>query len=257
MDPKIRPFRDSDTPRLVSVLETVFAEYGMRFDPDGYDRDVRAIGERYAAPGGVFYTAEVDGRPLGFAGADVPQAGVAELHRLYLDPRARGLGLGSRLVGAVESWARERAAGTVELWSDVRFCHAHALYAKLGYGLFGQRQLEDPDRSVEFGFRRELDRAPAPVVHALNTAVALPLGTDAERLHRCSMIAAAILDSRALVRAGRVHRGGHERPSVSELFANAPRIEDVRALELPGEIVCGFELARTRERRAHPLFGAS
>lgn len=252
---RIRPFVPSDTPRLVEVLRTVFSEYGMRFDPEGYDRDVESIEERYAPPEAVFYTAELEGRAVGFAGADVPRPGVAELHRLYLDPLARGQGLGARLVTEVEAWARTRGAGTLELWSDVRFFHAHGLYSRLGYALMGQRQLTDPDRSVEFGFRRPLSRTAEPVVHSLARAARRPLASLAgtEHEHWAAMIAAAILDSRALVKSGRVREGGHELPSPLELFGAGTRASDVSVLSLEGPILGGFE--NRQVVRAHTLFG--
>lgn len=253
----LRPFAASDSPRLLEVLETVFAEYGMKFDPQGFDRDVLSIETRYAPPEAVFYAAEIDGRVVGFAGADMPRPGVAELHRLYMDPAARGRGLGARLVATVEDWARGRGATTLELWSDVRLCHAHVLYARLGYGLVGQRLLGDPDRSVEFGFRRSLARPPEPVFHSLFGARSLPLegflGT--EREHWALMLAAAIFDSRALVRAGRVRDGGLVLPSPLELFPAGTAARDVEVLELPGPVLGGFAHRGRSIVRAHPLFG--
>src|SRR5579863_9864053 len=96
----VRPFEATDTSRLVEVLAAVFGEYGMRFDPDGYDRDVKDVMGRYARPRGVFYTVEDGGRVVGFGGADLPRDEIAEIHRLYIDPRARGRGIGATLCEA-------------------------------------------------------------------------------------------------------------------------------------------------------------
>jgi GNAT superfamily N-acetyltransferase len=248
----IRPFRASDAPALAATVAAVYREYGFRFDPDGYDKDLSIIEERYLRPGGVFFTADLEGRAVGFAGADVPRPGTAELHRVYIDARARGRGLGARLVTEVEAWARARRLETVELWSDVRLGHAHAMYARLGYALFGQRQLWDIDRSLEFGFRRGLAGVATPVVHELTRADRAPLagflGTELE--HRVRMLAAGILDSRTLVTAGRMVDGGHALPDVGELFEDAS-IDDVVVVSIR-ETLVGFE--RGRERRLHPLF---
>ncbi|HVY61560.1 MAG TPA: GNAT family N-acetyltransferase, partial [Planctomycetota bacterium] len=238
-DDVIRLFDPADAARLIEVLAATFGEYGMRFDPDGYDRDVREVERRYALPGAVFFTAEVAGRAVGFVGGDEPRPGVVEIHRLYIDPGARGRGLGARLCEAIESWARGRGARWIELWSDVRFAHAHAMYARRGFRLAGQRTLSDPDRSVEFGFRRAADGPVAPERHRLGTPRRRPLAgaiADPERAHRVARVTAAILDARSLVRAGRLVAGGHELPSPVELFeAGAREAEiDVLELELPG-----------------------
>lgn len=253
MTVRLRPYAKGDEARLIEILGAVFGEYGMRFDPDGYDRDVRQVETRYAAPDGVFFTAEEDGRVLAFAGGDIPRPGVAEVHRLYLDPAARGRGLGRVLCEAIEEWGRGRGAHDIELWSDVRFGHAHALYAGRGYRLMGQRTLADPDRSVEYGFRRPLSREVVPAVHDARAArVATAATPDLE--HRARMVAAAILDSRALVRAGRVARGGHVLPPPAELFGGRDEAR-VLVLETPltSDVVVGFE-GPGGARRLHSLF---
>jgi GNAT superfamily N-acetyltransferase len=258
----IRPYEARDQERLVAILGQVFGEYGMRFDPDGYDRDVREVATRYAAPDAVFYAAEIAGEVFGFAGCDLVRDGHesrAEIHRLYIDSRARGRGLGARLCERVETWAhRERGADAMILWSDVRFAHAHILYALRGYQLVGQRTLTDPDRSVEFGFRRSLASPGKPTRFDTGRATAHRLDSlSKEMTHRASMVAAAILDSRALVRAGRMEQGGHILPSPTEVFATPSVSADVRALVADG-IIIGFERhhAGGTERVVHPLFRA-
>jgi hypothetical protein len=46
-------------------------------------------------------------------------------------------------------------------WSDVRLATAHAVYRHLGFEPFGERTLEDPDRSREVGFRLALGAGPS------------------------------------------------------------------------------------------------
>ncbi len=248
----IRPFDASDTPRLIEILEKVFGEYGMRFDPDGFDRDVHDVARRYAEPRGVFFTAEDDARGiLGFGGADLPREGVAEIHRLYIDPVARGLRLGTILVERLEEWALGRGVPTMILWSDVRFFHAHDLYARLGYRLSGQRRLGDPDKSTEFGFRRPLSdpRDDRPFVAELSFVPYETLARDPDAAHEASMIAAAILDSRTLSRGA---DGAHVLPDPRELFPAASGA--VEAVFHRPEMLVGFRAARTLEKRLHPLF---
>jgi GNAT superfamily N-acetyltransferase len=245
--PTVRPFAVQDTPRLLAVLAQVFGEYGCTFDPDGYDQDVRDVAGRYAGAGGTFLTVEDQGEVLGFGGADLPREGVAEIHRLYIDPKARGRGLGKLLVAALEAWALGHVRDMI-LWSDVRFCHAHELYARMGYRLFGQRTIEDPDRSVEIGFRRRLVERPddRPFVAELSMK---PLdGLSPEEAHRAAMVTAAILDSRTLPRGA---GAAHLLPDPRQLFKGAGPVEAV--FQRPG-ILVGFR--HRGERRLHPLFSA-
>jgi putative acetyltransferase len=247
MSPRVRPFEERDTPRLVEILGSVFSEYGMRFDPGGYDRDVYEVARRYEPPLGAFLSAEDGGEVVGFGGADVQGIETAEIHRLYLDPRVRGRGLGKLLVASLEEWARPRAR-TMTLWSDVRFAHAHELYARLGYRLVGQRTLEDPDRSSEFGFRRRLTDRPddRPFVPELGEEAPLESLSPEER-QRASMIAGAILDTRTLPR---LPDGGHVLPDPRELFPGEPG--PVLAVFQRPRIMAGFRAGS--RRRLHPLF---
>ena len=244
---KVRPFEEKDTPRLVEILGRVFSEYGMRFDPAGYDRDVYEVARRYEAPLGVFLSVEDGGEVVGFGGADVQGIETAEIHRLYLDPRVRGRGLGKLLVASLEDWARPRAR-VMNLWSDVRFAHAHELYARLGYRLVGQRTLGDPDRSSELGFRRRLADRPDDHPFVAGDWEEAPLDAlSSEERQRASMIAGAILDTRKLPR---LPDGAHVLPEPSELFPGGG--EPVHAVFLRPRIMAGFRSGS--RRRFHPLF---
>lgn len=247
MSVSVRSFEPKDTDRLIAILARVFAEYGMRFDPDGFDRDVKDVAARYAPPAAVFFAVEEAGKLLGFGGADLPREGTAEIHRLYVDPDARGRGIGKLLVARLEEWARERVP-TMVLWSDVRLTHAHDLYARLGYRLSGQRLLGDPDASIELGFRRRLADRPDDRPFVADFSHEPIDGFDAANRHRAAMLAAAILDSRTLPRGA---DGAHLLPDPRELFAKKGPVEAI--FQRP-DILVGFRSGS--ERRLHPLFSS-
>src|SRR5581483_5183517 len=98
-----------------------------------------------------------------------------------------------------------------------------------------------PDKSTEFGFRRDLrdGRDDSPFV-ARFTYRPLAGFTDDER-HTAAMLLAAILDSRKLPR---LPDGGHPLPA----------LPDGEAVFQGDEILVGFRDGR--ERRLHPLFSA-
>jgi GNAT superfamily N-acetyltransferase len=150
--PWAAPHRDD----VRRVIGAVFAEYAMTFEPDGFDADVRDIGGHYLEPGGAFWVLVDGGRVVGTVGV-LPQPDRAgEIKRLYLLPGYRGRGYGRALIDHVLAWARARGCRAVVAWSDVRLGLAHTVYERLGFERFGERTLNDADRSHEIGFRKRL-----------------------------------------------------------------------------------------------------
>lgn len=69
----------------------------------------------------------------GTSGAARP--GVAKLRLLLLEPHARGLGVGKRLVRQCSDFARAADYDRIELWTQSALTAARALYAAEGYCL--------------------------------------------------------------------------------------------------------------------------
>jgi putative acetyltransferase len=158
----IEPFAAPHADAVLHVIGSVFAEYGMTFDPAGYDDDLLDVEAHYRAHGGWFSVLVDGGRVVGTVAA-VPRDGSTwELKRLYLLPEYRGRGQGRALIE--HALARARAAGGRDAvaWSDVRLETAHHVYVRLGFEPIGRRTLEDIDRSVELGFRLALAATSAP-----------------------------------------------------------------------------------------------
>ncbi|MBI3557608.1 MAG: GNAT family N-acetyltransferase [Deltaproteobacteria bacterium] len=175
----LRDLQARDAAAVGILIGKVFAEYGMTFELGGWDKDLESPHSHYRGTNFMFQVAERDGVLVGTVAAHLV-ADAAELHRLYLAKEVRGQGLGTRLCDAAESWALNAGAKRMELWSDVRLVHGHALYRRRGYQIFASRILGDPDKSVEFGMRRLLATPPQPAQDPLtqplteNLACALP-----------------------------------------------------------------------------------
>ena len=64
-----------------------------------------------------------------------PIEGVAQLRMLLVEPAARGLGLGKRLVEECERFARRAGYRKIVLWTHANLLAARAIYGAAGYVL--------------------------------------------------------------------------------------------------------------------------
>jgi ribosomal protein S18 acetylase RimI-like enzyme len=74
------------------------------------------------------------------------------LSALWVDPAARGTGLGLRLIEAAAAWAQEQGAAAVELSVTTNNRAAAAVYARAGFAETGRRRPlpGDPSRTEVF-----------------------------------------------------------------------------------------------------------
>lgn len=81
------------------------------------------------------WIAELDGERVGAVFVVRKSATVAQLRMLVLAPRARGLGLGGRLVDECIAFARAKGYRKMVLWTNSCLTAARAIYAKRGFTL--------------------------------------------------------------------------------------------------------------------------
>jgi GNAT superfamily N-acetyltransferase len=88
------------------------------------------------APGQAAWIAELDGERAGcvfVVSGDEP--GVAKLRILLVHPRARGRGLGSRLVGTAVDFAETAGYERMQLWTNHPLVAARHVYLSHGFSL--------------------------------------------------------------------------------------------------------------------------
>jgi DNA-binding MarR family transcriptional regulator/GNAT superfamily N-acetyltransferase len=92
-----------------------------------------------AAPAKNLWVAERNGKILGsvFVIPFEGSAETAQLRMLYVEPEARGLGIGTLLVKQVVSFAREHGYARVKLWTQESLTSARKIYAAQGFKLIG------------------------------------------------------------------------------------------------------------------------
>ena len=154
--PQLLPYDDRWQPGIVDVIKSVYDEYRLTWDPDKYHRDLFTVRETYIDTGGFFSVLVLRGGVIGTV-SGLDRGGEAEIERLYLAKEHRGRGYGRLMTEHFLDWARSTGHRNVIAWSDKRFDDAHRMYERMGFSLIGDRILDDPDESPEWGFELRLD----------------------------------------------------------------------------------------------------
>lgn len=153
----MKAFEPGDEPAVERVIKTVYDEYGFTYEPDGYNLDCRLVTEHYHDRGGAFWVGLVDNSIVATVGFFKLTDDRCDLMRLYLLPEWRGHGFGEFLFRHAIKNAASMGFSEMEIWSDEKLTHAHALYTRMGARPIGDRICNDPDQSHEWGFMLDIN----------------------------------------------------------------------------------------------------
>jgi DNA-binding MarR family transcriptional regulator/GNAT superfamily N-acetyltransferase len=125
---------DPRTPAAQGCLEAYFAEIDERFET-GYDRvgGIVLAPEDMEPPLGLLLLARLDGEPIGCGVLWFHGPEIADAKRMWVAPRARGLGVGRRLLAELERHARAAGVKTLRLETNRALREAIALYRASGF----------------------------------------------------------------------------------------------------------------------------
>jgi len=115
-------------------IEQYFTELGRRFET-GFDPTlgISAHAHELVPPTGLLLVARLREEPVGCGALKFHENKVGELKRMWVAPRARGLGLGRRLLLALEHKAREAGMTVIHLETNRNLIEAIELYRHSGY----------------------------------------------------------------------------------------------------------------------------
>jgi putative acetyltransferase len=126
---------DPDRPDIRAKLAEADAFYASLYPAEfNYLLDIASL----KAPGVSFHVArDTGGALLGFGAVVLQEDGWAEIKRMYIDPAARGRGVGRAVLAALETHARARGAWRSRLETGNQQPPALALYRSFGYAECG------------------------------------------------------------------------------------------------------------------------
>jgi DNA-binding MarR family transcriptional regulator/GNAT superfamily N-acetyltransferase len=107
-----------------TLVAQIVADYAARADP-----------AREAA-----WIAELDGTPAGCVFCMRKTDTTAQLRLLLVEPRARGMGLGGRLVAECVAFARRAGYAEIVLWTNDVLDPARRIYQRAGFRLTGSQE---------------------------------------------------------------------------------------------------------------------
>ena len=133
----LRPLRIGDIGWIIRRQGILYAEeYGWDVTYEGLVAEILSTFVKQFDPAAEnAWVAERDGAIVGSVFVVRESAAVAKLRLLYVEPSARGLGIGRHLVDSCIAFAREKGYRTLRLWTNDILVSARRIYQAAGFRL--------------------------------------------------------------------------------------------------------------------------
>lgn len=133
----LRPLRIGDIGWIIHRQGILYAEeYGWDVTYEGLVAEILgSFVKQFDAAAENAWVAERSGEIVGSVFLVRESASIAKLRLLYVEPSARGLGIGRNLVEACVTFAREKGYQTLRLWTNDVLVSARRIYQAAGFRL--------------------------------------------------------------------------------------------------------------------------
>jgi DNA-binding MarR family transcriptional regulator/GNAT superfamily N-acetyltransferase len=147
---------DPVDPQAQHCLRAYFAELDRRFST-GFDpaTSLPADPREMRPPHGLFLVAVLRGEPIGCGALKFHGRRPAEVKRMWVAPHARGLGVGRRLLGELETRAADGGVRVLHLDTNGALVEAISMYRSAGYAEVAAFNREP---YADHWFEKRLDR---------------------------------------------------------------------------------------------------
>ncbi|GLI00265.1 GNAT family N-acetyltransferase [Phytohabitans aurantiacus] len=120
------------------VVERMAADNGVDFgDPEEAVRHHNALfrneSPSFLTPPGMLLAAHISGKPVGVGGLKAADARRGEIKRMYVEPVARGLGIGRAILQRLLDAARSEKFDVVRLETATFMTEALTIYRSVGF----------------------------------------------------------------------------------------------------------------------------
>jgi DNA-binding MarR family transcriptional regulator/GNAT superfamily N-acetyltransferase len=138
----LRPHRPGDMGWVTSANAALYAqEYGWDISYEALVGKITAeFIEKFDSRRERCWIAEMNGERVGSVFCVAKSNEIAKLRLLIIDPKARGLGLGKRLVEECMRFAKDSGYTRMTLWTQSILTAARAIYARKGFELVAEER---------------------------------------------------------------------------------------------------------------------
>ena len=137
MDVTFRKIRQEDNKIICQIIREAMSEFGgNRPGTAYYDADTEKMFEAFQGERAAYFVAEMNGKIVGGGGTKHlanTDKNIAELQKVYLLKKTRGLGVGKKIVELCIDFAKQNGYEAIYLETFPNMLQAQKLYKKLGF----------------------------------------------------------------------------------------------------------------------------